>query len=135
MKTNGNDILASRSELKKMPYDVPDGYFETFKAEMSHITTAGQRPGIWKGRMTYMAVAASLALLLSLGTMLMRHNSSDETMSPEEYILFSDNLISTEIYQDPSEYQIAEAADLLEEEIIEYLIYTDVSLETIELLK
>ena len=33
MKTNDKDILATRSELRQQPYGVPEGYFDSFKAE------------------------------------------------------------------------------------------------------
>ncbi len=133
MKTNDKDILTARSELRKLPYGVPEGYFDSFKAEMS-----GRLPrtaaGPWKKSMPYVAAAASLALLVSAGTFALGKFQSEDTLSQEDYILFSDNLISTAIYEDPSAYQVADA-ELLDEEIIEYLIYTGVSPEIIELSK
>ena len=133
MKTNDKDILATRSELRKQPYGVPEGYFDSFKAEMS-----GKLPqaatGPWKKSMPYVAAAASLALLVSAGTIALGKFQSEDTLSQEDYILFSDNLISIDIYEEPSTYQTADA-ELLDEEIIEYLIYTGVSPEIIELSK
>lgn len=133
MKPNDKDILATRSELKKLPYGVPEGYFDSFKAEMS-----GKFPqrasGPWKKSAPYIAAAASLALLISAGTIALGKFRSEDTLSQEDYILFSDNLISIDIYEEPSTYQTADA-ELLDEEIIEYLIYTGVSPEIIELSK
>lgn len=133
MKTNDKDILATRSELRKQPYGVPEGYFDSFKAEMS-----GKLPqaaaGPWKKSMPYVAAAASLALLVSAGTIALGKFQSEDILSQEDYILFSDNLISIDIYEEPSTYQTADA-ELLDEEIIEYLIYTGVSPEIIELSK
>lgn len=133
MKTNDKDILATRSELRQQPYGVPEGYFDSFKAEMS-----GKLPqadaGPWKKSMPYVAAAASLALMISAGALALGGFQSEDTLSQEDYILFSDNLISTDIYEDPSAYQVADA-ELLDDEIIEYLIYTGVSPEIIELSK
>lgn len=131
MKTNGHDILASHDELKKTPYSVPEGYFEAFKAEASR-TYSRPVAGPWRKAVPYMAAAASFALLLSLGAMFLQKSAQDDILTQEDYILFSDNLISTAIYE---EYDQVAEADLMEEEIIEYLIYTGVSPETIELSK
>ena len=43
MKSTDKDILNSLN-LKKMPFDTPDGYFERFKVEMKKATP---RSGIW----------------------------------------------------------------------------------------
>lgn len=81
-----------------------------------------------------MAAVASLALLITGGAIVLGGSGAEEYLTHEDYILFSDNLISTAIDEDPSTYQMADA-ELIDEEIIEYLIYTGVSPEMIELSK
>lgn len=131
MKMNGQDILTSQPTLKERPYTVPDGYFEAFKAEaISKSSTSASKP--LSKLVPYLAVAASVALLLGLGLSFSR--KSIDTLSEEDYILFSDNLIRTYLDESDVTEQFAEA-ELYDEDIIEYLIYIGESPESIELSK
>lgn len=132
MKTYGQDILTTQKELKERPFSVPDGYFETFRAEAvrnSTITIASPLRRL----VPYMALAASFALLLGVGFSLNGNLKTTDEFSTEDYILFSDSMIHT-IYDDDATYQYADA-ELMDEDIIEYLIYTGESPESIELSK
>lgn len=132
MKTYGRDILTTQKELKERPFSVPDGYFETFRAEAvrnSTITIASPLRRL----VPYMALAASFALLLGVGLSLNGNLKTIDEFSTEDYILFSDSMIHT-IYDDDATYQYADA-ELMDEDIIEYLIYTGESPESIELSK
>lgn len=133
MKTNGHDILASRPELKDRPFGVPEGYFESFKTEMAGKRSKPQT-GLWSKSVPYMAVAASLALILSVGTLLKNSFAAGNDFTDEDYILFSNSFVSTAEYQGEDTYQFAEA-EIMDEDIIEYLIYTGESPESIELSK
>ena len=133
MKTYGQDILTSQKELKERPFAVPDGYFESFKTE---VMRNGIAPVVspWHKAIPYMAVAASFTLLLGVGFGLSKNMKAHDEFSTEDYILFSDTMIRT-IYDDgASTYQYADA-ELMDEDIIEYLIYTGESPESIELSK
>ena len=133
MKTYGQDILTSQKELKERPFSVPDGYFEAFKAgavRKSTITAASPL----RRMVPYMAAAASLALLFGVGLSLNESFKSRDVLSTEDYILFSDSMIHTIYDDDASTYQYADA-ELMDEDIIEYLIYTGESPESIELSK
>ena len=66
MKTNRQDILTAQKELKERPFSVPEGYFETFKAEAVRNSTTPLASPL-RRMVPYMAVAASLALLLGVG--------------------------------------------------------------------
>ena len=132
MKPNKQDILTMQKELKELPFGVPDGYFEAFKSEMTgKIRTQGS--GQWRKSLSYIAIAASFALLTAAGSFMMR-GSAETQMSEEDYILFSDNMISTYIYEE-AEYDQMAVAEMGDEDIIEYLIYIGISPETIELSK
>lgn len=133
MKTKGQDILTSRPELKGNPFSTPEGYFESFKLEMSRMVEK-PRASRWKSSIPYMAVAASLALILSVGTLIMNSIGTINDFSDEDYILFSNSFVSTAEYEDSESYQFAEA-ELMDEDIIEYLIYVGASPESIELSK
>jgi hypothetical protein len=131
MKTYGQDILTSQKELKERPFSVPDGYFEAFKAgAISKSSISAAKP--LSKLVPYLAVAASIALLLGLGLSFSR--KSIDTLSEEDYILFSDNLIRTDFDESDVTEQFAEA-ELYDEDIIEYLIYIGESPESIELSK
>lgn len=131
MTQNKQDILTMRKDLKERPYGVPQGYFDSFKAEMTGKVVT-RRTGQWKMLIPYIAIAASFALLIAGGSLMMR-GAAETQMSQEDYILFSDNMISA-YYEDEEFEQIAEA-EMRDEDIIEYLIYIGVSPETIELSK
>ncbi len=132
MKTYGQDILTSQKELKERPFSVPDGYLEAFKAEAMRTSVAPAASPL-RRLVPYMAAAASLALLIGVGLSLNETFRTHEEFSTEDYILFSDTMIRT-IYDDASTYQYADA-ELMDEDIIEYLIYTGESPESIELSK
>lgn len=133
MITNGHDILASRPELKDRPFGVPEGYFEAFKNEMAG-KKAKPHISFWSKSVPYMAVAASLALILSVGSIFKKSFETGNEFTDEDYILFSNSFVSTAEYDSAESYQFAEA-ELIDEDIIEYLIYLGVSPESIELSK
>lgn len=132
MNTYGQDILTSQKELKERPFTVPDGYFETFKTETMR-TSIVQVMSPWRKAVPYIAVAASLTLLIGVGLSFGESSRPYDEFSTEDYILFSDTMIQT-IYDDTATYQYADA-ELMDEDIIEYLIYTGESPESIELSK
>lgn len=127
-----NDILKDFRELKEMPFAVPEGYFETFKTE-------AKKPMVRKltfmDRMApYAAIAAMFIFLVTVGTLFLDSTTTEYEMTEEDYILFSDNMMNSLAYE--MEY-MSQAADteISEDDIINYLIYTGVSAEHIELSK
>ena len=81
-----------------------------------------------------MAVAASLAFILSVGSFIKSELDRNSIVTDEDYILFSNSFVSTAEYDSEDAYHFAEA-ELMDEDIIEYLIYLGVSPESIELSK
>ena len=133
MKDQVQDILTTQKVLKESPFTVPAGYFESFKAEtMKKAIIPVVSP--WRRSIPYMAVAASLAFLLSVGSFIQNSISSKNRITDEDYILFSNSFISTAEYDGEEAYHFAEA-EIMDEDIIEYLIYLGVSPEAIELSK
>lgn len=127
-----NDILKDCRELKEMPFAVPEGYFEAFKTE-------AKKPMVRK--LTFMdriapyaAIAAMFIFLVTVGTLFLDSTTTEYEMTEEDYILFSDNMMNSLAYE--MEY-MSQAADteISEDDIINYLIYTGVSAEHIELSK
>ena len=133
MKDQVQDILTSQKMLKENPFTVPTGYFESVKAETVKKAFVPV-VSVWKRSIPYVAVAASLAFLLSVGSFIQNSISSKNRITDEDYILFSNSFISTAEYDGEEAYHFAEA-EIMDEDIIEYLIYLGVSMESIELSK
>ena len=106
------DILNNKS-LKTMPYDVPEGYFEGLRQSLSQ---KRERQQIMWPR--YIAAAACLAFLVAAGGWFLSSKSQPDFFY-EDYIVFSDEMTNTIMYEEEQWY--AEAAT--EEDMIEYLIY------------
>ena len=129
-----NDILHNSSDkLRKMPYIIPDGYFEDFIRTNQISGTAEQAAHSTQMRKLapYLSMAAAFLLIVTAGRFLMQYTSTADEMTYEDYLVHSDIMIEAEYEND---IQIAEALPA-EEDIIEYLIYTGVTAETIELSK
>lgn len=129
MKQTDKDILKDFAELRRMPYSVPEGYFDTFRREMKKPQT--QVVSLWSRIMPYASVAAVFIFLVSAGTFILERTTDTRDFTQEDYILFSENFSLNTIYQVHEETQLADAS-LADEDIIEYLIYTGVSAEEIE---
>ncbi len=116
--------MAERPELRKMPYDVPEGYFDRFKMQMRPYRT--QRT--WRRALPYASAAAALLFLFTVGTVLFQHPANTDEFTQEDFLVFSRDMANTEYYEYTAQYADAEIAD---EDIIEYLIYSGISLEEI----
>jgi hypothetical protein len=127
-----NDILNNRSaHFREMPFCTPEGYFEQTKAEIKRQTTAPKVVSLWDRVSPHLSVAAAFIIMLTAGTFILERTSSEDDMTYEDYLVHSDMLISTE-YDNESYYA---EANMAEEDIVEYLIYTGMSAEAIELSK
>lgn len=124
------DILAEETRLREMPFSVPEGYFETFKAEM--YPAANKKTSPWERLAPYIAVAAAFLFLVTAGTFILQHTVPSEEFTQEDFLVFSNSLYDSEYYEEIE--HIAEA-DINDEDIIEYLIYSGISTEEIELYK
>lgn len=116
---------------QKNNYTVPEGYFGNLKERLSGIpgASSAQPAPAWSGVRPYLALAASFVLLVAGGTAILRNTvrpasglSADELLgyfelipATDPYLLFNGSDDLTEAYSD--------------EDIINYLIETGVSLE------
>lgn len=131
MKDKDKDILAENLGLRKMPFSVPEGYFETFKDSVRPYEKCEVIP--FRNRIRpYLALAAMFVLLVTAGTLFLRNTTDSDEFSQEDFLVFSGNLINTEYYEEFDQLAVADIAD---EDIIEYLIYSGISAEEIELSK
>jgi len=127
-----NDILKDSLELKQMPFTVPEDYFEVFKE--ANARPVARKVSLWNRITPYAAMAAVFVSLVTTGTFLLERSMPQYDMTEEDYVLFSDNMMNTIAYEMEYGSQLAEA-EVSSEDIINYLIYTGVSAEHIELSK
>ncbi len=128
MKSTDKDILNSLN-LKKMPFDTPEGYFERFKAGMKKEATS--RRGIWNRLAPYAGLAAAFLSIFAIGTAILERSVEDTEMIQDDYLVLYDNMPVTTIYEIGEEAQLADAA-MNEEDIINYLIYSGITAEELE---
>lgn len=130
MKQTDMDILKDLKELRQMPFGTPDGYFEAFRSKVKKPRAQGI--SLWSRIKPYASVAAVFIFMVTAGTFILERTAGPAGLTQEDYILFSDNFTLNTIYQEDA--KIADAA-IQDEDIIEYLIYSGVSAEEIELSK
>ncbi len=129
MKQTDMDIFPNSPELKKMPFSVPEGYFDSLREDLKKPRTI--KVSVWGRLSPYAAVAAVFIFMVSAGTFLLERTTPEQEMTHEDYFLFSDNMMISTIYEMEEEEQIADA-DIADEDIIEYLIYSGITAEEIE---
>lgn len=129
MNNLDKDILRDNPELRKNAFAVPEGYFEGLKAGLKNIpqTKGAARKSPWK---PVISIAAAIILLLAAGSFFLATQKEDNILTEDDYIVYSDELtyILMQEYYD----QYAQAQELTEDDIIDYLIYTGVEVEEIE---
>ena len=116
---NERHILKDNSELKSMPFSVPEGYFEGLKAELKMIPKQQTKPAKvvrWKPFVRFASIAAVVAALIAAGAFFLEKEGTDTGFT---------------VIQEEADY-FADLQSLTEEDIIEYLISTGVELEDIE---
>lgn len=129
MKQTDMDIFQDSPELKKMPFSVPEGYFDSLREDLKKPRTI--KMSVWGRISPYAAVAAVFIFMVSAGTFLLERTTPEQEMTQEDYFLFSDNMTISAIYEMEEDGQIAEAG-IADEDIIEYLIYSGITAEEIE---
>ena len=135
MKTE-MDILKSAPELKTMPYSIPEGYFGRVKAEIKSAaveSNEGPRPFITR-LAPYAAMAAVFVFLVTAGTFFLERTTQPEQSQMEEYYFYSNMIPVTDPYAFET-VQVEYESAVEDEDIIEYLIYSGITAELIELSK
>ena len=116
---NEKHILKENAELKSMPFNVPEGYFEGLKAELKMIPKQQSKPATvvkWKPFARIASIAAVVAALITAGAFFLGKGEEDTGFT---------------VIQEETGYY-ADLQNLTEDDIIEYLISTGVELEDIE---
>lgn len=131
MKEKNRDILADNPKLKEQVYSVPDGYFSVFKAGMTPY--ASVEPSLARRLVPYLSMAAVFIFLVTAGTFFLQQTTPADEFTQEDFILYSSNISGIGLYEEEPD-QLADAG-IADEDIIEYLIYSGISAEEIELSK
>lgn len=131
MKEKNRDILADNPKLKEQVYSVPDGYFSGFKAGMTPY--ASVEPSLARRLVPYLSMAAVFIFLVTAGTFFLQQTTPADEFTQEDFILYSSNISGIGLYEEEPD-QLADAG-IADEDIIEYLIYSSISAEEIELSK
>lgn len=131
MKEKNRDILADNPKLKEQVYSVPNGYFSGFKAGMTPY--ASVEPSLARRLVPYLSMAAVFIFLVTAGTFFLQQTTPADEFTQEDFILYSSNISGIGLYEEEPD-QLADAG-IADEDIIEYLIYSGISAEEIELSK
>jgi len=130
---NRKDIL---EEIGRTPYKVPEGYFQNLKDRLDQIPSeAGNvvQPSFWQRTRPYVALAASFAAALVIGTFILRNTTGSEVQEASslyEELYYSDLIPITQpetVFMD-SEYE----ETLSEDDVISYLLASGASAERIQ---
>lgn len=127
-----NDILNNcSSELRERPYSVPEGYFDALKASLQRESMAVAKRSFLNRTAAYASMAAAFLIFITAGTLIMRSTIGADDMTYEDYLVHSGAMTGEDFQND---IDIIEN-EINEDDIIEYLIYTGVTAELIEISK
>ena len=127
MKDFRHDILKDPS-LKECPFTTPEGYFDDLKKRAVRYSQPVQIP-VQQSRkiiMTMTSVAAAFIIMIAAGAFFLSHNSQEDMFTQEDFLVFSSDITDDLLFETYAE------TDILEDDIIEYLIYSGESREDIE---
>lgn len=120
-------------------YKVPEGYFDNLNARLLSIPTPeterSNTKSLWELSSPIIALAASFALLLVGGTFILRTTTPNPSFEEMDFLEYAYSMIpNTEPYS-ALDYTLAEslAPSVSEDDIVNYLIETGVSMDLIGL--
>ena len=112
---------------KKNEISVPQGYFQNLEQRLSRIPAQEVRPSVLQTVSPWLALAASLAILASVGGFIFRKAAQP---APEEYTWDYLSYLSRSLDPD-GVIELEENAELTNEDIVNYLLADNVSFELI----
>lgn len=123
--------------MKQNPHITPEGYFSDLKTRLRSIPEAQEMPTGWQRVRPHLAMAAAFIAIVAVGTAILRSTAGNPAVanpdSMSQYELAQ--LVRTSspyLYDEDTYEQEEEMSEPSEEEIIEYLISTGVTIENIE---
>lgn len=123
------DILESDKTLKTTPFKVPDSYFESLGDRTFHKATHKETK--LSGLSPYLALAAMFTAIVVTGRFVLEHTSVRKSWTEEDSFFYSELIPVTD--PDAIYHSYAWQEDgVSEDDIIEYLIYSGITIENIE---
>ena len=110
---------------KKNDISVPQGYFQDLEQRLSRIPSREVRPTVLQKVSPWLAFAASLAILASVGGFIFRQSAQP---APEEYSWEYISYLSRSLDPDGL-IELEENAQLTEDDIVNYLLADNISVE------
>ena len=119
---------------RKQDISVPEGYFQELREKLEAIPAKGSeaRPGIVRRAAPWLAYAASLVVLVAVGNFILRQTAvpAEEEDTGWDYISYLAQSLDPDGLMD----ELGETYPLTEEDIYQYLVEGDLSLEQLETL-
>lgn len=132
--------ISDEANTRRMPYSVPEGYFEKLQARLRVIpsehplpvqTAADVRPSLFVRLRPYIALAAAFIFMVVAGTGILKlstGNLNSNSYENEDLYSYAEYVLRT----DPYAFYEENTGELLtEEDIADYLINTGVPVEHI----
>ena len=110
---------------KKNDISVPQGYFQDLEQRLSRIPSREVRPTVLQQVSPWLAFAASLAILASVGGFIFRKAAQPQ---PEDYSWEYISYLSRSLDPDGL-IELEENAQLTEDDIVNYLLADNISVE------
>lgn len=119
--------------MKQNPHITPDGYFSDLKTRLHSIPEAQEMPSAWQRVKPHLAMAAAFLAIVTAGTAILRSTAEKDSISDiySQYELAQLVRTPSPYLYDEETYE-EEVSEPTEEELIDYLISTGVTIENIE---
>ncbi len=114
---------------KKNDISVPEGYFENLEQSLGRIPRQEVRPTVLQKVSPWLAYAASLAILATLGNFIFRQSSAAPAWEDEDWDYIS--YLSRSLDPDGM-IELKEDEELTQEDIMNYLLASNISVEQLE---
>ena len=114
---------------KKNEISVPEGYFEKLEQSLSRIPRQEVRPTVMQKVSPWLAYAASLAILATLGNFIFRQSSAASVWEDDSWDYIS--YLSRSLDPDGM-IELKETEQLTQEDIVNYLMASNITVEQLE---
>lgn len=126
-----NKDILTRGDFRQRPYQVPSDYFEGLQSRLMTIPQENPLPvqksgrviGLWQRMRPYAAMAASFALVLAVGSVVLRRPAAEPDDWAYESLLYADMIPHVDPYSIYGDYQ--DEAEPSSEELLDFLVFSN----------